>query len=88
MKENTITNEQAVRLAVSYAEYARMQYSGLETRIDIQLAISACRNLMKIQEEIGVDVVGVDRNGAPKLEVLWIQLLARLDQQDYAWWDS
>ncbi len=83
MKVNTITNEQAVSLAVSYAEYARMQYSGLETRIDIQLAISAIKNLRDIQDEIGVDVVGVDRNGAPKLEVLWIRLLARLDQLDY-----
>ena len=79
MKVNTITNEQAVSLAVSYAEYARIQYSGLETRIDVQLALSAVKNLREIQDELGVDVVGLDRNGAPKLEVHWIQLLSRLD---------
>ncbi len=77
MEVNTINNEQAVRLAVSYAEYAKIRVCELETRLDVQLAISASKNLRAIQNATGVEVVGLDRHGDPKLPRM-LEMLEKL----------
>ena len=79
MKENKITNEQAVRLAVSYAEYARIRVCELDTPMDIRLAIMACRGLRDVQEETGVEVVGLNRDGDPTLPKMITKLQRMLE---------
>ena len=52
----TVTTEQARLLAFAYAEYVKVRPSELNTVLDVELAISFCRNLSCAQESTGIEM--------------------------------
>lgn len=47
--------------------------------MDIRLAIMACRGLRDVQEETGVEVVGLNRDGDPTLPKMITKLQRMLE---------
>jgi len=62
-----ISEEQARRLAEAYFNYASIRVSEIEYTLDVELALSACRNLRKIQDELDISMTGLNRDGDDKL---------------------
>ena len=62
-----VSEEQAGRLAEAYFNYASIRVSEIEYTLDVELALSACRSLRKIQEELDISMTGLNRDGDDKL---------------------
>ncbi len=65
-----INEEQARRLAEAYSNYSSIRVSELEYTLDLEIALSAIRRLRKIQDEVDIDMTGMNRHGDDKLLVL------------------
>jgi len=69
-----ITEDQARRLAMAYSDYRDIRVADLEYALDVELAIGASRRLRKIQDEVDIDMTGMNRYGDDKLLALEAKL--------------
>jgi len=57
----TVTETQAIALAIAFSEYSKVRIADLDTRTDYMLAAQVAKVLFHVQDEVGVVVTDPER---------------------------
>tara|TARA_R110000764_G_scaffold61136_1_gene130680 strand:+ start:128 stop:373 length:246 start_codon:yes stop_codon:yes gene_type:complete len=57
----TLTEKQAIQLALAYAAFVNVRVADLDTRVDYMLAATAAKTLFNVQDEIGVVITDQEK---------------------------
>jgi hypothetical protein len=57
----TLSEKQAIQLALAYAAFTNVRIADLDTRVDYMLAATAAKTLFNVQSEVGVVITDPEK---------------------------
>ena len=59
--KKTLTETQAIQLAIAYAAFTNVRIADLDDRVDYMLAATAAKTLFNVQDEVGVQITDPEK---------------------------
>ena len=61
LQMKTLTEREAIQLALAYAAFTNVRVADLDTRVDYMLAATAAKTLFNVQDETGVVITDPEK---------------------------